>query len=105
MVDERDFLAMGGSAERVTAALRERYIKNMSLTDALRVAVHGLAHENGEQRELKASSLEVAVLERSRPHRKFRRIQGERLARMLQEAREAEEAAEAQSSEDGGATD
>ena len=105
VVDEHDFLAMGGSAERVTAALRERYVKNMSLTEALRVAVHGLAHENGERRELQAASLEVAVLERSRPHRKFRRIQGDRLVRMLEEADAADETAAEQTPEDGGATD
>ncbi len=77
----------------------------MSLTEALRVAVHGLAHENGERRELQAASLEVAVLERSRPHRKFRRIQGDRLVRMLEEAGAADETAAEQTPEDGGATD
>ncbi|WP_133743419.1 proteasome subunit alpha [Actinorugispora endophytica] len=89
VVDEHDFLAMGGSAERVTTALRERYVKGAPLAEALDAAVHALAHENGEQRELEAASLEVAVLERSRPHRKFRRIQGDRLVRMLEGARAA----------------
>ncbi|UOE21992.1 proteasome subunit alpha [Thermobifida halotolerans] len=105
VVDEHDFLAMGGSAERVTAALRERYVKNASLTEALQVAVHGLAHENGERRELQATSLEVAVLERSRPHRKFRRIQGDRLVRMLEQANAAVEETAPQTPDDGGATD
>ncbi|WP_285760584.1 proteasome subunit alpha [Nocardiopsis ansamitocini] len=90
VVDERDFLAMGGSAEHVTTVLRERYVKDASLAAALSAAVHALAHENGEQRELEATSLEVAVLERARPHRKFRRVQGDRLTALLAQGHAAD---------------
>jgi proteasome alpha subunit len=87
VVDEQGFLAMGGSAERVTTALTERFDGGASLDRALSAAMHALAHENGEQREIEATSLEVAVLERAREHRKFRRIQGDRLTRLIAEAR------------------
>ncbi|RCV51167.1 proteasome subunit alpha [Marinitenerispora sediminis] len=91
VVDERDFVAMGGSAERVKAALKDRYVRDASLAEALSAAIHALAHENGEQRELEAGSLEVAVLDRSREeHRKFRRVQGARLNRLIAESRGGE---------------
>ncbi|CAM3891602.1 proteasome subunit alpha [Nocardiopsis rhodophaea] len=92
VVDERGFLAMGGSAERVSSALKERFDKDAPLGTALVSAMHALKHENGEQRELEASSLEVAVLERDREHRKFRRIQGDRLTRLIDEGHAAQEA-------------
>ncbi|MGI5121528.1 proteasome subunit alpha [Marinactinospora thermotolerans] len=87
VVDERDFVAMGGSAERVTSALKERYDGEAPLATALATAMHALSHENGERRELEAASLEVAVLDRAREHRKFRRVQGERLNRLIAESR------------------
>ncbi len=100
VVDERDFVAMGGSADRVSATLKEHFDKDASLAGALAAAMHALAHENGEQRGLEASSLEVAVLDRAREHRKFRRIQGERLNRLVEEGRTAENSADG--GEDGG---
>ncbi|MFC7327177.1 proteasome subunit alpha [Marinactinospora rubrisoli] len=101
VVDERDFVAMGGSAERVKAALTERYVRDAALPDALAAAMHALAHENGEQRELEASSLEVAVLDRSREeHRKFRRLQGARLNRLIEQSRGGESGGETEA--DGG---
>lgn len=108
VVDERDFLAMGGSADAVSAALKDRYAKDASLSAALGAAMHALAHENGERRELESSSLEVALLERTRvEHRKFRRIQGARLERLIEEARgsdspAADAAEDGAGSEDGG---
>lgn len=94
VVDERDFLAMGGSADAVSSALKDRYTKNASLSAALGAAMHALAHENGERREIESASLEVAVLDRTRSeHRKFRRIHGARLERLIEESRAASEAA------------
>ncbi|WP_344967345.1 proteasome subunit alpha [Salinactinospora qingdaonensis] len=89
VVDERNFVAMGGSADQVATALKERYTKGSSLSQAMSAAMHALAHENGERRELEQGSLEVAVLDRAREHRKFRRVQGQRLTRLIEEARPA----------------
>lgn len=84
VADEHDFVAMGGAAERLTAALRERYREDMSLGDALAVGVDVLSNpEEGDHRNLAADQLEVAVLDRNRTRRKFRRITGRRLAELL----------------------
>ncbi|RNL87019.1 proteasome subunit alpha [Halostreptopolyspora alba] len=103
VVDEREFVAMGGSAERVSATLKEHFDKDASLASALATAIHALDHENGEQRGLEASGLEVAVLDRSREHRKFRRVQGERLNHLIEEGKAATESASGDDStaEDG----
>ncbi len=87
--DEHGFVAMGGSAEPITAALKERWRDGMDLESALRLAVEllGTGPTNGsaaeESRVLTPAQLEVAILDRGRPRRKFHRIQGRRLAVLL----------------------
>ena len=92
--DEHGFVAMGGSADQITAALKERWTEGMALEAALKLAVEllaaapvGAAPTNGtppaEPRVLTPAQLEVAVLDRDRPRRKFRRISGPRLAELL----------------------
>ena len=58
--------------------MTERYRDGMPLEEALRLAVELLGRDpvSGEQRSLTAGQLEVAVLDRARPRRKFRRLTG-----------------------------
>jgi proteasome alpha subunit len=85
VADEHGFVAMGGSAEQITQALQDRYRDGMPLQEALTTAVELLGRDpaTGEQRTLTASQLEVAVLERGRPRRKFRRLGGSTLNQLL----------------------
>jgi proteasome alpha subunit len=85
IVDEPEFLVMGGQAEALTGSLRQTYIAGLPLADALRVAVDALGSVggNGGPRALPAGQLEVAVLDRTRPNRKFRRITGNALTALL----------------------
>ncbi|HEY0575085.1 MAG TPA: proteasome subunit alpha [Pseudonocardia sp.] len=99
ITDEPGFLVIGGQTEPVSAQLRESYQDGMELAEAVAVAVRGLqsaatgtgaspaAATNGgaEDRLLGASALEVAVLDRNRPRRAFRRITGAALAALLPE--------------------
>jgi proteasome alpha subunit len=106
--DEPGFVAFGGQADQVAAALKERFSDGMSLTEALGAALAALAAPaaasganaaNGSQPELTAANLEVAILDRARAHRTFRRLQGPRLEELITESRAAgatETAAEAQ---------
>ncbi len=88
--DEHGYVAVGGRAERISAVLKERYADGLSLHDALTVAIAGLAAPaNGEKVEIVASQLEVAVLDRTREHRTFRRLTGQRLEALLAEAAQA----------------
>ena len=87
VTDEPGFVAFGGQADQVSAALKERYADDMSLSEAFAAALAALsASGNGEYT---AAQLEVAILERDRDHRTFRRIRGARLEQLLAEARQA----------------
>ncbi|MEU6728044.1 proteasome subunit alpha [Nonomuraea wenchangensis] len=79
--DEHGFAAMGGQAEAVAGRLKERYRESMSLADALEVALTALTEPGGERPPV--TQLEVAVLDRNREHRKFLRLTGARLERLL----------------------
>ena len=92
VTDEPGFVAFGGQADQVSAALKERYSDDMSLSEAFAAALAALsASGNGERPEFTAAQLEVAVLDRARDHRTFRRIRAARLEQLLAEARPAAE--------------
>ncbi len=91
VTDEPGFVAFGGQADQVSAALKERYSAGMSLTEAFGAALAALtATGNGERTELAATQLEVAVLDRTRDHRTFRRIRAARLEELIAESRSAD---------------
>ena len=112
VTDERGYVAFGGDASKVSAVLKERYSAGMTLAEAFGAALAGLAAltpapssasggapssagasssgpGNGQSAELTASQLEVAILDRNRDHRKFRRIVGGRLEELLAQSRSA----------------
>jgi proteasome alpha subunit len=85
VADELGFVAMGGAAEQIETGLKERWTPGLTLGDALRLAVDLLATDpaGGAPRALAAAQLEVAVLDRERPRRTFRRIGGPLLDALL----------------------
>ena len=92
VVDEPDFVVMGGQAEAVTGHLREHFPAGMGLSDALQVGVRALSAvspvtagsgNGGGAGRLTAAQLEVAVLDRRRPKRAFRRVVGSALRTLL----------------------
>jgi len=107
--DEPGFVAFGGQADQVAGALKERFSDGMSLTEALGAALAALAApaaaasganaSNGSQPELTAANLEVAILDRARAHRTFRRLQGPRLEELITESRAAGATETAESAE------
>ncbi|MFT4126044.1 MAG: proteasome subunit alpha [Gordonia sp. (in: high G+C Gram-positive bacteria)] len=79
IADETRFLVMGGATESIASALRETYEPDLDLAHALAVAVAALATpvDNGAgatPRELVPGDLEVAVLDRNRARRAFKRL-------------------------------
>jgi proteasome alpha subunit len=82
--DEHGYVAMGGAAEAISAQLQEQWHPEMALGEALRQAVAALAEHGGQgPRTLSEKQLEVAVLDRTRPRRAFRRIAGDELTTLL----------------------
>ncbi|WP_433319644.1 proteasome subunit alpha [Micromonospora sp. CA-269861] len=94
--DEPGRMAMGGQAEAITGVLKSQHRADMSLGEAVRVAVQALSTvggEGGAARTIAANQLEVAVLDRHRIGRTFRRITGAALTALL----DGDAAAEGQS--------
>ncbi|WP_460364357.1 proteasome subunit alpha [Actinocorallia lasiicapitis] len=89
VADEHGFVAMGGAADAVATALKERYREGESLAEALQVAVHALQQQDAD-RVLESSKLEVAVLDRTRERRLFRRLPASRIDALLSESGPAE---------------
>ncbi|MDG3016017.1 proteasome subunit alpha [Speluncibacter jeojiensis] len=105
IVDESTFVVMGGATEPITKALRESYRPELPLEEAVTVAVKALEDGTSESgsaaRVLDVGSIEVAILDRNRPRRAFRRIGRAALAELLPDRAEAADNATA----DTGATE
>ena len=84
--DEPGYVVLGGQADQIVAVLKEGHRSDLGLREALALAVKALGSvggEGGAPRQLGADQLEVAVLDRRRPGRAFRRITGAALTALL----------------------
>ena len=80
VMDETGCAVLGGQAEQIAEALESRFNTDLDSAAAIRLGAAVLA---GPDTVLTADQLEVALLDRARPRRKFRRIRGEQLAGIL----------------------
>ena len=84
ILDEPGHLAMGGQAEQLLEVLKDGHSYEAPLAEAFALALRALSSDgNGSRRELSTDVLEVAVLERARPGRAFRRITGPALEALM----------------------
>jgi len=83
--DERNYAAMGGQADEIRRFLKDHYRENMTLNDAVQLGVRALTVT--QNKTLTERDLEVAVLDRTKARRKFRRIPLEALSQLLGTAR------------------
>src|SRR6202453_1934572 len=93
IADEPHFVVMGGTTEPIATALKDSYAENADLADAVHIAVNALkagSGNGGDDDTLSVTTLEVAILDVSRPRRAFRRITGAALERLLPERDSAE---------------
>jgi proteasome alpha subunit len=92
ITDEPQFVVMGGTTDPISAKLRETYRSGLQLGEAIAIAVEALqvaSTANASPEVLGVGALEVAVLDRTRPRRTFRRITGRVLHDLLPEANQA----------------
>jgi proteasome alpha subunit len=80
-MDKEGFTVLGGQADAVMTVLEERYEAGLDLGAALRLGASVLAGPDGNA--LPADQLEVAILDRHRPRRAFRRIKADELTGLL----------------------
>ncbi len=112
ITDEPQFVVMGGTTEPISAKLKDTYRSGLDLAAALAIAVEGLqagpatpatpAGNGTGARVLGVSALEVAVLDRARPRRTFRRIDAPALRALLPETNRAVDAPAASADPAGG---
>ena len=93
IIDEKSFIVMGGATEPINTAMKDAYEADLPLNRALHVAVRALsapAEGNGGDAEadataLTAADVEVAVLDRNRPRRAFKRIRRDDVTASLEQ--------------------
>jgi proteasome alpha subunit len=89
VADEHGYVVMGGQTEALAARLAEEWRPGLTLPEVLALAVRvlgttGEAADGGTTpRGIPAAQLEVAVLDRTRPRRAFRRLAGGLLEDLL----------------------
>ncbi|MGW1676158.1 proteasome subunit alpha [Saccharopolyspora sp. NPDC002376] len=101
IVDEPQYVVMGGQADAITSALKDSFSDGLELADAAKVAIEALSSGGDSSRELGVGQLEVAVLDRARPNRTFRRIKGAALQSLLPEQESTSDESEDSDTEDG----
>ncbi len=72
IADEKGYATIGGQAEELKLFLRDKYRDGLGLEEALHLSRRAL--EAAASQKVKAANLEVALLERERVGRRFRRI-------------------------------
>ena len=79
--DERNYAAMGGQADEIRRFLKDHFKEGMTLDEALQLGVRAL--NVTQNKSLTERDLEVAVLDRTKTRRKFRRLPPEVLNTLL----------------------
>ena len=82
VIDRPDTCALGGESDAISTRLQAGFGEGLTLVDAIKLGVSALS---GDDREIPASSLEIAVLERNRDRRCFRRLEPSEVDAVLQE--------------------
>jgi proteasome alpha subunit len=79
--DERNYAAMGGQADEIRRFLKDHYREGMDMAEAFQLGVRAL--NVTQNKTLSERDLEVAVLDRTKTRRKFRRIPPEAMTQLL----------------------
>jgi proteasome alpha subunit len=72
IADEKGYTSIGGQAEELKLFLKDKYAEPLGLEPAVQLATRAL--EAAASQKVKAATLEVAALDRTRAGRKFRRL-------------------------------
>jgi proteasome alpha subunit len=79
--DEKNYAAMGGQSDEIRRYLKDNFKEGLDLSDAIQLGVRALMVT--QNKSLTERDLEVAVLDRTKERRKFRRIPPEVLHQLL----------------------
>ena len=82
VTDRQGWVAMGGQSEALGTYLKDKYPPKIPDLSAASKLAHD-ALKSVEGREMPPENLEAAVLDRTRPRRKFRRLRNDELSKLL----------------------
>ena len=83
ITDHEHFAAIGGTSDDLRSVLKGGWKAAMSLADAVKLGEQALSKAANGSANLSEGTLEIAVLERSRPGRKFRRVDPDEVRELL----------------------
>ena len=83
ITDHRGYCVIGGTVDEVQTALGASYKENLPLGDAISIGRQALARAPNGDGNLGPEALEVAMLDRTRSGRKFRRVSADELRSIL----------------------
>ena len=81
--DHRNYCVIGGSVENLERHLQSNYRPELPLGEALRLGKGTLERAENGAGELSVDNLEVCLLDKSRPSRKFRRLSADEVRGIL----------------------
>ena len=85
LTDHDDFVSIGGDPDSLMGVLKEGWKANLTLREAIELGRKALASagDGTELGDLDEGALEIAILERSREGRKFKRLSEPEIAELL----------------------
>jgi len=81
--EEENFAVIGGHAEDLGKYLEEEFSENLTLSEALKLAAKALS--TLEEANITHETLEVAILDKNRERRKFKRLTPQKISELLKE--------------------
>ena len=83
VVDEKNFVAVGGDSEKINELLRESWNKNIESKEAIKLSLKMLNEASTSDKKITNESIEVALLDRNKIGRKFVRLSQSELSQIL----------------------
>ncbi|MFM1864922.1 MAG: proteasome subunit alpha [Actinomycetota bacterium] len=86
LADEHGFVAIGGQADEINQMLGQSWKSSLDFSGALKIAVEALTNQANADQEFDALNLEVAVLDRKKSGRAFRRLTVEQTDKLIKKS-------------------
>ena len=86
LADEHGFVAIGGQADEINQMLGQSWKSSLDFSGALKIAVEALTNQANADQEFDALNLEVAVLDRKKSGRTFRRLTVEQTHKLIKKS-------------------
>ncbi|MFM1825550.1 MAG: proteasome subunit alpha [Actinomycetota bacterium] len=83
VVDEKNFIAIGGDSEKINDLLKASWNKNIESKEAIKLSLKILNEASASDKKITNESIEVAVLDRMKQGRKFVRLSQSDLSQII----------------------